>query len=454
MDSITVGARPTQPGTHALLAGMGQNNADSITKNGQLMKALESFMGAGTGHQNASQRIRHTEYLVNKLTNIKQIAQQQVAMGRSKAEAAQWYRDAIQQIAEGSRSNELQMSSFGRSAFSQNPADMEFSGFEEPSFEDEWLAKRQMANYITSNAVNPSPEFAQAMQMAAAVPIAKEMIPNTVWLKAMMTDSCIGQVSKIYQLKKRYKAFQQGLTSQVAGLPPSEIQEYDPVIVTPEDYERPVTIDMKYIETNDFDTAADMLSDGGREMQVLIDQTAFKGLDFAVPPGGAAPAAGSTTNQFRLDNQGTVMTLEDKQNPQVEHINFANQILRDRGYSPDLIIISPFELGVLMSQQAILMAYAFGTREVMETGLVGTLLGNAVAWTPNLFLNGSPSSYSFWVVDSDELARTVLGLPITLYPNFSRRKLEYLLYTRLQIFIRNSNACIRIVANNTTPGLS
>lgn len=441
-------AAPKSNGMTSMLNRMGREKASLVANNSNVMDAMSAFIGPS--NEGAPVRIKQVERMLATLTRLPDYIQEFGQMaGLSQEEMAGRWRDMVQSVATGGN-----MKAGLEGAF--EPMDSSFTGqgFMPPSIKDRFLAKHEAMSYITSNLMQPSAEFAQQMVMASVLPIAKEMIPNTVATKAFITDSAVGELSKPYVKKRRIKSYQQGLSEESSRLMPSEIQDYETLLVTPREWKRPVSIDMKYIETMNFDVPADILSDAGREMQVLIDQAFFRGLDSLVPNDGAAPAAGTTKNGFKINDSKTVMTLEAGRNPQVEDINFANQLLRDRGYNPDLIITSPFELAALMSQQAVLMAYAYGTREVQETGLVGTLVGNAVAWTPNLWQGGNASSLCLWVVDSDELARVVLGWPISLFPDFRMRRLDFELYARLALFFRNTNACVKIVCDNADTGIS
>ena len=449
MSLATVGG-PSAPGMSTLMNRMGRQHASSISKNQASMDALSAFIGPSS--EGAPVRINQVERLLGELTNIPEYLQVYAQKaGLDEMGTAALWKGMVESVG-GTKSLKA---SLGNTFSTMNTGMTAAGGWAPPpSMKDRFNAKHDAMEYILSNLTNGSPEFAQQMVMNSILPIAKQMIPNTVATKAFITDPCIGELSKPYVKKSRYPAYMQGLAEEAQGIPPTAVQDYETMLVTPREWKRPVSIDMKYIETMNFDVPADILSDGGRELQVLIDQAFFKGLDTLVPNVGAVPVAGSTINGWSLDTNQSCMMLEQGRNPQVEDLNFANQLLRNRGYHPDLIITSPFELGALMSEQAVLMAYAYGTREVQETGLVGTLVGDAVAWTPNLYQGGSPSSLVIWVCDSDELARIVMGFPISLYPDFHMRRLDFLLYTRLALFFRNVNSCVKIVCSNADTGIT
>jgi hypothetical protein len=400
--------------------------------------------------------MQQTEYLLATLTQIPDYLR---VFGRlhhlGDEQLSYIWRGIVEQVHSGGKGN-LQFADLGGGS-SPSPMDMggyTGAGFAPPTLRDRFLAKYAQMEYITSNMMNPSPAFAQQMLMAAIIPIAKQMIPNTVFTKAFITDGAQGEISKPYFQKKRHLAYQQGLAEEAQHNPPSEVATYDPILVTPKPWKRATNLDMIWIETMNFDVPADQLSDGGREMQVLFDNAGFRGLDSILPNYNTAPAAGTTLNGYVMDPTGTVMMFEAGRNPQVEDLNAANQFIRQRGFNPDLTVTSPFELGCLMSEQAILMAYAYGTREVQETGLVGQLVGNAVAWTPNLWQGGNASSLVIWVCDSDELARVVLGQPLGLWPDIRQRKLDFELYCRLTLFFRNANACQKLVYSNADAGVT
>lgn len=437
-------------GMSAMLDRMGAEKAGQMAKNSNLLKDLSAFIGPE--REGAQRRLHQVEKLTAKLTQIPQyIAQYAKMAGWSQDEQRAVWCQMIEAIGTG---NGGPLTAGLDGGF--NPMDSTFAGagFSPPSALENYGERYNQMAYMTTNLMNPSPEFAQQMVMSSILPIAREMIPNTVATKAFITDTAVTEISKPYFLKRRVKAYQQGLSEEASTLMPAEIMEYDPTLVTPREWKRAIRVDMKYIETMNFDVPADMLSDGGREMQVLIDNRTFGGLSALLPPdGGGHPEAGATTNGYTVNADNTVMMLEKKRNPQIEDLNAANQMLRNRGFNPDLIITSPFELGSLMSQQAVLMAYAYGTREVQETGLVGTLVGDAVAWTPNLYKGATKSSLVIWVVDSDELARVVLGYPISLFPDFHMRRLDFELYARLSIFFRNTNAAVAIYCDNADAGI-
>jgi len=440
----------------ALLDRMGRQQAGAIQGNEARVKTLSTFMGPGDAHGRVEDRLKQTAKMLQDLTQIPQMIHDYIqACGYRGAEAqqhgVQLWRQVVEAVATGRR-GEVKANFGGGDVMADYG--MVGDNYMPASFEDKSRARSEQMRYLTAGMANPSPQFAQELLLNAILPIAREMIPNTVWTKAFITDNIVGQVSKIYPKKDRYPAYQQGLAEEAAGVAPSQILSYDQFLVTPRPWKRTVNVDSIWIETMEFDVPANDLSDGGREMQVLVDQAAFRGLDLAVPNVGANPAAGTTINGWSMDADQSCMMLEVGRNPQVEDINVANQVLRRRGYNPDLIIIDPFELGLMMNEQAVLMAYAYGTREVQETGLVGKLLGNSVAWCPNLYQGGNPSSLGFWVCDSDELARTVLGWPISLYSKIEMRNLFMMLYTRLEILLRNCRACVKVVAANADSGFS
>lgn len=438
--STTVGVR-APVGMDAVLANMGPGGANKLTKNADTTKWFQSMLGPES--MGAAKRFKQTKAHVDKLLDfVGTIRRYGNKKGWGRGEQYAYYQEQMAEIC-GLDTAGGPGAEFG--PFSEGADDF-------MSLSDQMHAKADMFDWLQANW--DKPEFANEMAMAATVPIAKQMIPNTVVLKAFITDLCLGSVSKPYYAKKRANAARFGLGQEMSKLQIMEVMEYTPIIVTPVPYNRNVSVDMKWIELLDFDVPADILTDGGRELQVLWDSTFFSGLDTVIANGSTAPAANTTTNGYRIDNNGCVMTLEVGLNPAVEHINAANMILRNRGYRPDLILTTPYELGQLMSEQAVLMAYAFGTREVQETGLVGGLMGNAVAWSPNMWQGGAPSSYVSYVVDSDELARIVLGKPITVYPYVKQRQLEFELYARLEFLIRNSNAAVKIVMDNTTNGIT
>ena len=448
--SVSVGGTAPTVGMNSMLERMGRQKAALVAGNSKKLEQMSTFLGPEK--EGAQKRMKQMKYLLATLTEVPSYVKAYGKLqGASPEEIRGLWAEMAMAVAGGDSPQ------FAGRGGSYDPIDAMFSG-DDDSFpmdaNDIRNAKWEQLQGIKAGLMSPSPAFAQEMVMSSILPIAKEMIPNTVFTKAFITDTAVGELSKPYVKKKRHKAYQQGLAEESSRLAPSEIGDYETMLVTPREWRRPVSIDMKYVETMNFDVAADQLSDGGREMQVLIDQAGFRGLDTLVPNYGSAPASGSTTNGFVVDPTGTVMMLESGRNPQVEDLNFANQLLRNRGYTPDLIITSPFELGALMSEQAILMAYAYGNREVQETGLVGQLVGNAVAWTPNLYQGGNASSLVIWVVDSDELARIVLGHPISLYPDFHMRRLDFMLYTRLAIFFRNTNAVVKIVCANADAGIT
>lgn len=451
MSQVQVGSRA---GFSAELeARIGRDGMANITANEAKVNFLKSTMGQ-TKHLQASERMGYTRHHMNNLMGfVDAVDEYGDGKGWNAAQKEEFYEKALLEVAGGSP---MYASSGGGGQYGPfSDAGPASGGFGAGSIYNRMIEKAQAYKYVNTMIKRNPQQFADEMAMSATLPIAKEMIPNTVALKAFITDNCIGAESKTYYTKRRSKAAQFGLGADITQIAPMEYMKYDPLIVTPQPFVRNVMTDMKYIEFLDFDVPSDILTDGGRELQVEFDQTFFSQLDLLIPTGGgSAPLANTTPSGFRLDGSGTVMYMEAGLPPAVEHINSANMILRKRGYRPDLMVLDPFQLAQFMSEQAVLMAYAFGTREVQETGLVGSLMGDAVAWCPNLYNLGSPSSYVVWVVDSDELARVVLGMPITVYPEFDRRQLMFEMYARLTFLIRNANAAMKLVYSNTTSGIA
>ncbi len=276
-------------------------------------------------------------------------------------------------------------------------------------------------------------EFAEQIAQAAIQPIAETMIEDSFSRKLFMIDRFDNGPTYRYQRKAR----QRGFVIPRYGEEVDQIVRLPWILVTPYDIEVHPEIHMADLLDAQFDAAADILNDAGREMAVKEDLEFLRLFDKAIAP-VAGPGPGSTsfnpaTGLYRIQN-GVDPTASDLLKVQ--------GYLRQKSYKPDTLLLNPYELGILSSQQAFLFYLNFGTREVQETGMLKSALGLNVIWSPLV------DTGSMWVLDSVELGRLVEREPLTVQPKLDGRMMKWLVYERVAPFFRNANACLRIQAYN------
>jgi hypothetical protein len=277
-------------------------------------------------------------------------------------------------------------------------------------------------------------DFAMHMAQAAIMPIAETMIEDSFGRKLFPIDRFDNGPSYRYQRKARQRA----LVIPRYGEEIDQVVRYPWVIVTPYDFEVHPEINMADLLDAQFDAAADILNDAGREMAVKEDLEFLRLFDKAIAPNavpapGPAPDYSATTGLYRLP------TATD---PTAADILKVAGLLRQKSYKPDTLLMNPYQLGILSSQQAFLFYLNFGTREVQETGMVKSALGLNVVWSPLV------DTGSIHVMDSVELGRMVEREPLTVQPKLDGRMMKWLVYERACPFFRNANATLRIQAYN------
>lgn len=276
-------------------------------------------------------------------------------------------------------------------------------------------------------------EFAMHMAQAAILPIAETMIEDSFSRKLFITDRFDNGPSYRYQRKARQRAF----VIPRYGEEIDQIVRYPWVIVTPYDIQVHPEVHMADLLDAQFDAAADILNDAGREMAVKEDLEFLRLFDQAIAANtGAVPGAVTYTPATGL------YELPAATDPTAADILKVSGFLRQKSYRPDTILLNPAQLGVLQAQQAFLFALNFGTREVQETGLLKSALGLNVIWSPLVDVN------TIWVLDSVELGRLVEREPLTVQPKLDGRIMQWLVYERVAAFFRNANATLRIQTHN------
>lgn len=218
---------------------------------------------------------------------------------------------------------------------------------------------------------------------------------DSVVLKAFIVDDCQKETTKTYWLKGT-----QG-----------------PIIVTPEEYD-PAP-----------DGEDDEAKDAQRAAAVVLDSKFFQGLDMLLPS-DPQPTQWVAKEGFSVSQDGSVMRIDSGVGPCSAHILQANILLRKRGHRPDLVLISPYELATAVSNEP----------DVFRVD--GSILGNAVAWSPCMYLDKEPSSYVVYVVDSNDFFRLVHGDPI-----------EEGGKPRRSLFYRDLRAAVKLVYSNHVSGI-
>jgi hypothetical protein len=277
-------------------------------------------------------------------------------------------------------------------------------------------------------------EFASHMAQAAIGPIAETMIEDSFGRKLFQIDRFDNGPSYRYQRKAR----QRGLVIPRYGEEIDQIVRYPWIIVTPYDFEVRPEIHMADLLDAQFDAAADILNDAGREMAVKEDLEFLRLFNAAIAPNGT-PAAGPNPSFSATTGLYQMPSAVD---PTSSDILKVAGYLRQKSYKPDTLLMNPYELGILSAQQAFLFYLNFGTREVQETGVIKSALGLNVIWSPLV------DTGSIWVMDSVELGRMLEREPLTVQPSLDGRMMKWLVYERVSPFFRNANACLRIQAYN------
>lgn len=294
--------------------------------------------------------------------------------------------------------------------------------------------KEKFSMLLEAQATMGEKEFAMHMAQAAIMPIAETMIEDSFGRKLFPIDRFDNGPSYRYQRKARQRA----LVIPRYGEEIDQVVRYPWVIVTPYDFEVHPEINMADLLDAQFDAAADILNDAGREMAVKEDLEFLRLFDKAIAPNntpspGPAPAFDPATGLYRLI---------DETDPTAGDILKVAGYLRAKSYKPDTLLMNPYQLGILSSQQAFLFYLNFGTREVQETGMIKSALGMNVVWSPLV------DTGSIWVMDSVELGRLVEREPLTVQPKLDGRMMKWLVYERACPFFRNANAALRIQAYN------
>lgn len=277
-------------------------------------------------------------------------------------------------------------------------------------------------------------DFAMHMAQAAITPIAETMIEDSFGRKLFPIDRFDNGPSYRYQRKARQRA----LVIPRYGEEIDSVVRYPWVIVTPYDFEVHPEINMADLLDAQFDAAADILNDAGREMAVKEDLEFLRLFDKAIAP-NATPAPGPNPDFNAATGLYRLLTATD---PTAGDILKTAGYLRQKSYKPDILLMNPYQLGILSSQQAFLFYLNFGTREVQETGMVKSALGMNIVWSPLV------DTGSIWVMDSVELGRMLEREPLTVQPKLDGRMMKWLVYERCCPFFRNANACLRIQAYN------
>jgi len=300
---------------------------------------------------------------------------------------------------------------------------------------DKFLSNQEKFQLLmTAQAEMSQTEFATHMAQAAILPIAETMIEDSFGRKLFQIDRFDNGPSYRYQRKAR----QRGLVIPRYGEEIDQVVRYPWIIVTPYDFEVHPEIHMADLLDAQFDAAADILNDAGREMAVKEDLEFLRLFNQAIAPNGT-PAPGPNPSFSATTGLYQMPAAVD---PTASDLLKVAGYLRQKSYKPDMLLMNPYELGILSSQQAFLFFLNFGTREVQETGVLKSALGMNVIWSPLV------DTGSIWVMDSVELGRLSEREPLTVQPTLAGRLMKWLVYERVAPFFRNANAALRIQAYN------
>ena len=286
-------------------------------------------------------------------------------------------------------------------------------------------------------------EFAAEMQRAAMGPIAKKVIEESIARRIFSEDTITSGNAKMYRTKKRDYAYAMGKFGD--GV--TQLKDYPFAMIFPHEYSTHPEVGVSDMMDYDFDVVGDVLGDAGKEMAVKEDSQFWNLMFYATsnnryygvtnnyqyPYGtAAAPASAGwgTTDK-------NCYYLPASTDPNMEVINKMNSRLGQLGYKHEIILMNPYTLAILMSQDSLLNASNFGSNVVQTTGSLGTILGLNVMTSRLLPVN------RFYILDRSESCRVVQREPITVTPDFShRRVMSWDVTIRSTEFLKQSNAIV------------
>jgi len=310
------------------------------------------------------------------------------------------------------------------------------------------LRQSEKFELFQAAAANLGPaQFQQQLATAALIPIVTVMIERSFARKTFQVDKIDGPVA-VYTTKRRMKTY----TVAKHGAAPVQYFNYPRLYITPFYIQVHPQIQMADLMDAQFDAAADILNDAGLEMAVAEDKTFLSLLATAAPDAGT-----TTTNSVPVavagpQNQGLVLSTNNYRvgttnaappggavgEPGQRDFLLAKGLLESIGYNGDTILINPYTLGLLSSQQSFAYFLNWGNREVAETGVVTNPWGLRTIWSPLI-----PKA-NIYIFDNKELARLVEREAVTVRPSVEELVQKWLVYERIAPFIRNGNAVINL----------
>lgn len=311
------------------------------------------------------------------------------------------------------------------------------------------LSGRQKLDLLMGAMQSMQPhEFSAQLATASILPIAKQMIEKSFARKTFQVDRIDGPAA-IYQTKRRQVA----AVIAKYGAAPTRIQAYPRITVVPYYIMVKPELELSDLLDAQFDAAADVLADGGAEMAVKEDNEFLRLFDLVmalpsasttnvVPTVSAGPGGVGKKLSSGIYQVGTANAAPSggaAGDPSHADVMKVQALLRQLSYDPDTILFNPDGLARMNAQQAFLYYLNFGTREVQETGYTRNMLGTKVIWSALVHQT------SAFVFDTAEFARFVERESLTVKPEFQELRARWLIYERVAPFLRNVNACMRIV---------
>lgn len=294
-------------------------------------------------------------------------------------------------------------------------------------------------------------DFSKLVATAATVPIAEQVLEDTVVRRVFPTDTFSEGPALPYTLKKRHAS---AVVTPRYGATPTYIPRYERILVEP--YVISLKTELSVIDIMDanFNMVMDNLEDAGHAMAEKEDKDMIRQLQAAAPlPAGAWPANTDVVtveeapgglgkrlnkNVIRIGSSAAAPDGGAAGDPALKDLIMSQTLLRSIGYSSSTQLVNPWTIGKFMVQTAFNEVYKFGSNTVHATGDLTGMLGDTIIWS-NLIDQGD-----IFVLDPNETGRWVERKPLEIIPNTKELVEEWLLWERACPFIRNANALIRV----------
>lgn len=303
----------------------------------------------------------------------------------------------------------------------------------------------RQALFVMAQQSMSAPKFAQALATAALLPIAEQVIEQAKMRQILTTDRFSVGPSITYNLKKRGGP---AVIAPVYGAAPTTIRRYTRISVEPWIIEHAPEISSIDIMDANFNVVQDILDDAGKEVALLEDSQSFALFDVSAPvPGGAFPGSDSFPTYSNPGGAGgrlssNVVQLQDTHGPTAQNIITTQALLRMIGYEADGLLMNPYSLGKLMATNEFLLYLNFGARDVLEKGYIENALG------VKLVTSRLCGQRDIWVMDTQEYARFIERNPLNIESKVERLVNSWFLWERVCVFVRASNATVRLAYAN------